>query len=163
MRLPASSTGVVNTANVFDEWGVNVGGTLTLCHATNGSGGGWASDSGTNTARGTGYSQLDASGSVTTFISNTNSLTHCYNGGTDLGPIAANQATHFGTFYTTAAGQTSWQYGVTGATPTPGCFCIWNTYNRVDVATQFGDNSSSWQYTHRQSCAPPQPIPRPIV
>ncbi len=145
--LPPSGTGVVNTAGVFDEWAVNIAGTLTLCHATNGAGGGWASDSGSNTARGTGYSQRDETGAVTPFFSNTNIIANCYNGAANLGPIAANQATHLGIYYTTAAGQTGMVFGADGAPPTAACFCLGNTYNRVFATTTIGETTTTWNYS----------------
>ena len=55
--LQSSGTGVVSGFNTFDVWWVH-GGTNRICVATNGSGGGWSSDGGSNAARGTGYSVL---------------------------------------------------------------------------------------------------------
>jgi hypothetical protein len=142
--LQNTGTGVLNTGGVFDEWAVNISGTLTLCTATNGSGGGWASDTGgTATARGTGYTQLDQS--TRGYITNKNALANCYNGTTNEGSIAVNRATYLGTFYTTAAGQTSWSYGAGGQPVTAGCFCVWNAYQRVIGATVLQD-SGSWTY-----------------
>ena len=142
-----TGTGVINGSGVFDVWAVNVSGTLTLCIATNGSGGGWASDSGgSNTARGSGYTQLDY---VTRpYVTNKNALSNCYNASTNEGSISANQATHLGTIGTdAAAGSVTWQYGVTGAPPTAAIFNVWNRYNQVRVSTQFGDSTASWTYT----------------
>ena len=144
--MPTSSTGVTNTTGVFDEWAVNASGTLTLCHATNGSGGGWASDTGgSNTARGTGYSQLDTT--TRPYITNTNAITHCYNGATDEGSVSANRATYLGTFYTTGAGKTQFTYGAIASGGTAGLVGIWNAYNRVQWAMISGDSTSSWVYS----------------
>ena len=146
--LKSSGTGVLNSAGVFDVWAVNVSSTLTLCIATNGSGGGWASDSGSNTSRGTGYSALDTT--TRPYITNANAITHCYNGATDEGSISANRATYLGTIGTDSgsAGQVSWTYGASGNAPTAGVFNIWNAYNRVNVAqVTFGDTTNSWTYS----------------
>ncbi len=131
--LQSSGTGVVNSGGVFDVWAVNVASTLTLCVATNGSGGGWASDTlGSNTARGTGYSQLDTT--TRPQITNANALTNCYNGNSNKGTIAANQGTYLGTVYTSSAGQVSWVLGQLNVS-TSVLLGVWNAYNRVDVAT----------------------------
>ncbi len=131
-------------ANVFDVWAISVTGTLTLCIATNGAGGGWASDTaGSNTARGTGYSQLDTT--TRPYITNKNALAHCYNGVTDRGSVAANKATYLGTFYAVNNGQTSFQFGT--AADVPGLFGIWNAYNRVSVASMTGlATVANWSY-----------------
>lgn len=146
--LAASGAGVTNAAGIFDEWAVNVAGVLTLCHATNGSGGGWASDTGgSNTARGTGYSQLNYT--FRPYVTNQNALLNCYNGTNNLGSILASQATHLGTFATDAstAGSVTWQYGASGATPTAAIFNLWNRYQRVNNAyTLFGSTTASWTY-----------------
>ena len=146
-NLQSSSTGVINISGVFDVWAINVGGTLTLCVATNGGGGGWASDTGgSNTARGTGYTQLD--NHTRAYRTNANSITNCYNGPTQEGPVSANQGTYLGTFYSTAAGQTAWQYGTqpTSGHPTAGLFGIFNAYNQVEVSTQVSEGTASWTY-----------------
>ncbi len=141
--LQSSSTGVINTAGVFDVWAVNVSSTLTLCVATNGSGGGWASDTaGSNTARGTGYSQLDTT--TRPQITNANALTNCYNGSSNEGTIAANHATYLGTFYSTSAGQTSFTFGTTSSVA--GLFGLWNAYNRVPVTSLSWLSTSSWTH-----------------
>jgi hypothetical protein len=107
--MPTTGTGVTNSGGVFDLFLVNVAGVMTLCHVTNGSGGGWASDTGgSNTARGTGYSQLDFS--TRSYPTNKNAIgtgSKAYHGSTDLGAFPANQMTYVGTVYRTAAGQTS--------------------------------------------------------
>jgi hypothetical protein len=45
--MPTSGVGVTNSAGVFDEWWTASG----ICHATNGAGGGWASDTATDASR----------------------------------------------------------------------------------------------------------------
>jgi len=153
--LQNSGAAVINSGAIVDEWAVNISGTLTLCTATNGSGLGWTGDTGgTATARGTGYSALDTT--TRGYITNKNALPNCFNGTTNEGSIAANKATYLGSFRATAAGQTSWQYGVSGHPVTFGCFCVWNAYNRVVAATQFADNGT-WSYgvtTVREADAP---------
>jgi len=145
--LEASGTGVVNASGVFDEF-YSHGGTA-LCHATNGSGGGWASDTGgSNTARGSGYSQVhDTRG----YWTNENSVSNCYNGTTNecASACAADTLTYLGTFYTTAAGQTGVQFSPTaasgGAAPVMG---LWNAYNRVRITVRNMDSNASWNTTN---------------
>ncbi len=140
--LQSSGTGVVNSGGVFDVWAVNVASTLTLCVATNGSGGGWASDTlGSNTARGTGYSQLDTT--TRPQITNAHALTNCYNNNSNKGTIAANQATYLGTFSATSAGQTGFVFP--GASMM-GQLNLWNAYNRVDVASGLFTVAGQWTY-----------------
>lgn len=149
--VPNSGAGVINANQVVDVFGVSVSGVLTLCHATNGSGGGWASDAGggSNTSRGTGYTALTRA--VTGYLNNTNSIANCYNGATNLGPILANQATYLGTVYTTGAGTFTWN--VTGIN-TGGCsgtaaivLGIWNYYNRVELNVACVDSGANYTYT----------------
>lgn len=144
--LPASSTGVLNASDVFDLWLINVSGTLTLCHATNGSGGGWASDTGGSiTARGTGYSQLDTS--TRAYITNKNAITHCYNGATDRGPISANQATYPGSLYTTAAGTTKMvMHPSATAGGNNSCLCLYNAFQQQLTEAASYDSTSNWSY-----------------
>lgn len=135
MIMQTSGTGVTNNAGVFDIWAVNVAGTLTLCVATNGSGGGWASDSGgSNTARGTGYSQLDTS--TRPYITNKNALAHCYNGSTNEGTVSANHATYLGTLYTTAAGQTGMAFTGTASGGAANVMGLYNAYHQVPIMVQ---------------------------
>jgi len=141
--LQSSGSGVVNNAGVFDVWAIAVGGVLHLCVATNGSGGGWASDTGgSNTARGSGYSAID--NATRPFYTNAAALANCYEGSTNRGTIAVNQASYLGTFWTSAAGQTGYTMGVSAAAPTPACFCIWNAYSRVPAGTTLVDTSATW-------------------
>lgn len=144
MTMATSGTGVTNSGGVFDVWAVNVSSTLTLCVATNGSGGGWASDTGgSNTARGTGYSQLDKT--TRPYITNTNAITNCYTGATNRGTISANQATYLGTLYTTAAGQTGVALRPTGAAGgANNVVGLSNGYNRVPYAALNRDTTASW-------------------
>jgi hypothetical protein len=144
--LPSSGTGVINPSGVFDVWAVSVSGVLTIGVATNGSGGGWASDTGgSNTARGTGYSQLDFT--TRSFITNKNAITNLYNGSTQLGSIPANQATYLGSFYSTAAGQTAMNFTPAAAVGGGNCILgLYNAYNRVDVVSSSMDSTGSWLY-----------------
>jgi hypothetical protein len=147
MTMATSGTGVTNSGGVFDVWSVNISGALTLCVATNGSGGGWASDTGgSNTARGTGYSQLDLT--TRPYITNKNSITNCYTGSTQRGPVSVNQATYLGTIYTTAAGQTGMAFKPAGAAGGSNTFLgLSNGYNRVKVCTLVIDSNASWNVT----------------
>jgi len=146
--LESTGAGVLNAAGVFDVWAVSIGSALTLCVATNGSGGGWASDSGgSNTARGTGYSQLDRT--TRPYITNKNSLANCYNGTTNEGTISANQATYLGTILTDAAsaGKVSFTYGAAASGGTAGRFGVWNNYNRVYITTNVIDSGAVYNYS----------------
>lgn len=143
--LQAASTGVINSGGVFDVWWVHSGANR-ICVATNGSGGGWASDTaGSNTARGTGYTQLDRT--TRPFITNKNAITNCYNGSTNYGSVSANQATYLGTFFTVSAGTTSYVFGGSSAGGTAAQFYLWNMYHRVDVTTTVTDSTASWTYS----------------
>jgi hypothetical protein len=143
--LKSSGTGAENSADVFDDFAVNVSGVLTLCVATNGSGAGWSGDTGGSvTSRGSGYSQLE---NVRGYWTNKNSITHCYNGATDEGAIGADQATYLGSHYTTAAGQTGMNFKPVsasgGGNPILGLF---NAYNRHPVFCESADNAVNWSY-----------------
>jgi hypothetical protein len=144
--MQSSGTGVLNSGGVFDVWWE--GNTNhNICVATNGSGGGWASDTGGSaTARGTGYSQIDAT--TRPYLTNMNALTHCYNAAVDYGSIGANKATYLGTIYTNAAGTVSHTYGTLAGPPVGGLFGVWNMYNRVPVATYLGETVT---YTYQSS------------
>src|SRR5579863_6311237 len=144
LTMATSGTGVANNADNFDVWWVH-GGASRVCIATNGSGGGWASDTGgSTTARGTGYSQLDKTSRP--YITIKNSITHCYNGATDYGSVSANQATLLGTLTTTAAGQTGMNF-LAGVTLNPvAVLGLSNAYNQVPVIARIMDNTSSWSY-----------------
>lgn len=148
--MQASSTGVLNTTSVFDVWWE--GNTNhNICIATNGSGAGWAGDTGSpsNTARGTGYSQLDKT--TRPYITNKNSVAHCYNGATDYGSIAANRLTYLGTIYTTASGKTGVALHPAGASggsnPVVG---VYNEYNRVPARSASRDTAANYAGTGTQ-------------
>lgn len=144
LTMQTSGTGVTNSGGVFDVWWVH-GGANRVCVATNGSGGGWASDTGgSNTARGTGYSQVH---NTRGYWTNVNSITHCYNGTTDYGSVSADQATYVGTLYTTAAGQTGMAFQPAAATGGSNSFlALWNAYNRVPVSSLSRDSTANWTY-----------------
>lgn len=145
--MQTSSTGVLNAAGVFDVWWVHSGANR-ICIATDGSGGGWAADTaGSNTARGTGYSQLDLT--TRPYATNANALPHCYNGATDYGSVAVNQATYLGTVATDSgsAGKVSWTLGGSASGGTAAWFGICNYYNQVPVGTMVQDsNGTPWTY-----------------
>lgn len=140
--LPNAGTGVVNANDVFDVWWT----ANTICHATNGSGGGWSADHGGSlTARGTGYSKLSRSPG---FLVNASLLNNCYNGTTNLGPITVSQATYLGTFATAgSAGTVSFTFGSGASGGGAAFFGLWNYYNRVTVATNVSDISAPYTYT----------------
>jgi hypothetical protein len=142
LTMQTSGTGVTNSAGVFDVWWAH-GGANRVCVATDGSGGGWASDTGgSNTARGTGYSQVH---NTRGYITNVNSITHCYNGATDYGSIAADRATYLGSLYTTGAGQTGMAFKPTAASGgTNNVLGLCNAYNLVLVHAIERDNNSTW-------------------
>lgn len=150
--MAASGTGVLNNASVFDVWwegNVN----HNICIATNGTStvtsgvGGWSSDTGSpsNTARGTGYSQLDRT--TRPYITNANGILHCYNGATDYVGVGtqANKLTYLGTIYTTAAGQTGVALRPTGASGgANNVIGLSNAYNRIQVTAINRDTAASW-------------------
>ena len=98
--VSAASAGQVVSGQVYDVWWVH-GGANRIClamSASTGGGGGWASDTGgSNTARGTGYSQLDRA--TRPYVTNKNSITNCFNAATNYGPVNANQGAYLGTVY----------------------------------------------------------------
>lgn len=147
--VPATGAGIILPNNVVDVFAVNVSGTLTLCHATNGAGGGWASDSGgTNISRGSGYSAISRTPSG--FYTNVNSLSNCFNGATNLGSIAANQATYLGTAYTTGSNTFTWNISTAASGGCLGTSAvtlgIWNYYNRLSYNLQCFDSGISYTY-----------------
>jgi hypothetical protein len=142
--LEASGTGVENNNDLFDVFWAHAA--ATICVATNGSGGGWSSDSGGSlTARGSGYSNIH---NTRGYWTNSGSIAHCYNGATDEGSIATDQATYLGTFYTVSAGHTSMQFLLAGAAggsnPILG---LYNAYNRVEACSLEEDTTASWSET----------------
>lgn len=145
LTMATSGTGVTNSGGVFDIWWVQ-GGANRICVATNGSGGGWASDTGgSNTARGTGYSQVH---NTRGYWTNVNSIATCYNGTTNYGSVSADQATYLGSIYTTAAGQTGVAFQpTTAAGGTNNIIGLWNAYNRVSAKANNSDSTSSWTYS----------------
>ena len=152
--MAASGTGVLNANGIFDVWYFYNSGTPKICIATNGSGGGWASDTGgSNTARGTGYSQLDMT--TRSYPTNANSITHCYNAATDYGSISANQATYLGTILTDAAsaGSVSYTFGSAASGGGASRFGVWNYYNRVSAPTSVADNGAAYTYSGVQRAA----------
>lgn len=147
LTLEPSGTGVENANGVFDVWAINSSG-LKICIATNGSGGGWASDTGgSNTTRGTGYTQLD--NTTRAYITNKNAIAHCYNATTDYGSISANQATYLGTVMTdaAAAGSVSFTLGGTASGGSAAWIGIWNYYNQVPATTSVTDNQAGYTYS----------------
>lgn len=145
--MASTGTGVLNAAGVFDVWWE--GNTHhNICIATNGSGGGWASDTaGSNTARGTGYSQLDTT--TQTFTTNANAVAHCYNGTTDYGSVAVNRLTYLGTIQTdpASAGVVSMNFGSAASGGGQAFLNIWNAYNREPMKATVTDSTTNWSYS----------------
>jgi hypothetical protein len=143
--VSAASAGQVVSGQVYDAWWVHGGGSR-IClamSASSGGGGGWASDTaGSNSARGTGYSQLDTT--TRAFITNKNSITNCFNGASNYGPVSANQATYLGTIYATANGQTGMAFTSTGAGGGGGILGVYNAYNQVEINAYSQDTTSTW-------------------
>jgi hypothetical protein len=150
VTLPLSTTWV-GQGSVFDIWWVHGSGANPICVAV-GSGGGWAQDTGgSNTSRGTGYTQLDNVSRP--YITNKNAISNCFNALTNYGPISPNQATYLGTMATNSGANAlvSYTFGSVAAGGGAARFGLWNAYNRVTTATTVQDNSSwtttstSWQ------------------
>ncbi len=144
--VSAASAGQVVNNNVYDIFWVH-GGASRICiamSAASGGGGGWSSDTaGSNTARGTGYSQIDRTRG---YLTNTNPITNCFNGATNYGPVSTNQGTYLGTFYAVSNGQTSYTLGSAASGGGAANIYLWNAYNRVSVQTKVVDSNSSWTY-----------------
>ncbi len=144
--VSAASAGQIVNNNVYDIFWVHSGASR-VCVAMSGAsggGGGWSSDTaGSNTARGTGYSAIDRTRG---YLTNTNSITNCFNGATNYGPVSAHQGTYLGTFYATANGQTSYTFGSAAAGGGAANLYLWNAYNRILVQTRVTDNNASWTY-----------------
>ena len=146
--VSAASAGQVVNANVYDVWWVH-GGANRICLAMSaaaGGAGGWASDTGgSNTTRGTGYTQLDR---VTRpYTTNKNSITHCFNAATDYGPVSANQGTYLGTVFASANGQVSYTFGGAASGGSAGLLGVWNMYNRVSTASVINDSGTTYTYS----------------
>lgn len=147
--VSAASAGQVVNNNIYDVWWVHSGANR-IClamSASTGGGGGWSSDTaGSNTARGTGYSQLDF---VTRpYITNKNALTNCFNAATNYGSVSANQATYLGSIYSTANGQTGFIFGsANSGTAQQGLLGVFNAYNQRTFNTALNDTTASWTYT----------------
>jgi hypothetical protein len=82
------------TGNVYDVFGFSNSGTLMLCVA----GQAWATVNSRVTSM-----MYDITNAVGGILTNKFSIAHCFNGGTDFGTIAANQATYLGSIYQPAA------------------------------------------------------------
>jgi hypothetical protein len=149
--VAATGAGQVVGAQVYDVWWVH-GGANGICLAMSsatGAGGGWASDTGgSNTARGTGYTQLDR---VTRpYVTNKNSIANCFNGSSNYGPVSANQGTYLGTVYASANGAISYKFGSAASGGGAGLLGVWNMYNRVTTTTTVQDNGAGG-YTYSSS------------
>lgn len=148
VMVSAASAGQVVSGQLYDIWWVHSGANR-IClamSASSGGGGGWASDTGgSNTARGTGFSQLDYT--TRPYITNKNAITNCFNAATNYGSISANRATHLGTAYATANGQTGMAFtsaGTSGGTnPILGLF---NAYNKVLINGVNQDAGGTYTY-----------------
>jgi hypothetical protein len=148
LTMQTSGTGVTNNDGVFDIWWVH-GGANRICVATNGSGGGWANDIGgggkSNSNRAAaGYSTIH---NTRGYWTNVTALDYCYNGTTNYGTVAVDQATYLGTIYTTAAGRTGMAFQPSPASGGTGnVLGLYNAYNRVAATAIVRDSSASWTY-----------------
>ena len=146
--VSAASAGQVVAGQVYDVWWVHSGANR-ICLAmssSSGGGGGWASDTGgSSNSRGTGYTQLDYT--TRSYKTNKNSISNCFNGATNYGPVSANQGTYLGTVYAPGNGQVSWTLGASASGGTAALLGVWNAYNRVLFGTSVVDNGTSYTYT----------------
>ena len=145
--VSAATAGQVVQNNLYDLWWAH-NGANHICLAMSvavGGGGGWASDAGgSNTSRGTGYTQLDL---VTRpYITNKNNITNCFNGATNYGTLLANQATYLGTIWATANGQTTYVFGGAAANGSQAFFGVCNPFNQVPVVSSVIDSAASYTY-----------------
>jgi len=134
----------IASGSVYDVFAINNSGTLAIC-----AGPAWS----TTSTRGTGAGTTQIHVNMTVgFLTNQNSLTHCYGGAsgtTDFGTVAADQGTYLGSLYATANGQTSFTFGAIGTSgghATAGLYALYNYYNRVSIKTMVGDNAASWTW-----------------
>jgi hypothetical protein len=112
---------------------------------------------GSNVLRGFGYSQLDKVSR--SYLTNKNTVTHCFNGATDYGPVSANQGTYLGSIYATANGQTAMQFKPAGANGgTNNVLGLYNAYNRVrtvaisqDSVSSYSYNSATWRHANNNA------------
>lgn len=129
LALAASANWAANS--VFDVFAYNNAGTPALCTVA------WTN----NTTRATALAQFSGN--------RTNAgVATCRTGAASTISLAANQGSYIGSFCTDAAtaGQISWTYGTTAATPGAGRFCVFNANNRVNVASFTADSTASWTY-----------------
>lgn len=130
-------TGYQASGSLFDIFAGNNGG-ITLC-----TGPAW----GTTTSRGTGAGTTQISRLNGIYV-NTVSMT-CRDG-TGAGSTfvcAVNECTYLGTMYATANGQTGMQFrpdSAAGGSNT--IMALYNAYNRVKMAGQSRDSTSTWTY-----------------
>lgn len=120
------------TANDYDVFAVVNGGAAAICAGGNQ----WTN----NTTRNDAIS-LNANG----IYQNTNTLTNCWNGTTNFGPITAGGATYLGSLIATANGQTQWS--ITPAQVAGGTnnvLGVYNAYNQVKVTAHIWDSTSSY-------------------
>ncbi len=146
--VATAGPGQTVSGQVYDIWWVH-GGANRLCIAmssVSGGGGGWAFDTGgTAQQRGTGYTQLDFQSRP--YVTNKNSITNCYNGSSNYGPVSVNQATYLGTVYAVANGLTSHQFGsINSGGAQAGIFGLWNMYNRQTINSVVQDSTGSWTF-----------------
>ena len=148
VMVSAASAGQVVNGQIYDMWWAH-NGTNHICLAMStagGGGGGWASDTGgSNTARGSGYTQLDLS--TRSYVTNKNAIANCFNAANNYGTLLANQATYLGTVYASANGQVSYAFGAAASGGASGLFGVCNPFNQVMVASNVADNGVTYTYT----------------
>jgi hypothetical protein len=148
LTLTLSSTQQPANA-LYDVFAETLGGSLELC-----AGPAWSSSTPGSAVRAVGLQQVSG------IWVNGAEMTVCYS--STARDCPQYQCTYLGTFYTTAAGSTSQQFGpnaVVGGTAN--CLCLYNAYNQVDVASQVIDTNPAYTYSGgwraMDTGAPPPP------
>lgn len=124
------------TGKLFDVFAFSNSGSLAI-----GTGPAWSTTSGRGTGAGT--TELER---YTGLMVNKNSIDLRKDAGA-LTTVAVRQATYLGTFYTTADGQTTHQFGpLSGAGGAAATMGLYNAYNRVRMVCSQADNTATWTY-----------------
>ena len=135
--LSLSLTSAAAANDIVDVFGTFSGSTPVV-----GFGPVWATNTPGSCARGTGAGTTQISRVNNGIWTNANTIT-LINGGTTYASIPAGQATYLGSLaIDSVAGQTSCyvSYGQSRK------WGVWNAYNRLNIALQAGDGTSSWGY-----------------
>lgn len=132
----------IAAGNNYDIFAVNVAGSAALCAANP-----WTTGSvGTNTVT---HGSLVLEQAVGGIWTNQGSVTNCWDGTTDHGPISANAGTYLGSFYATVNGQTAMQFAPAPANGgTNNFLALYNAYNREPLFSMSQDNTATWTTTN---------------